>query len=73
MLTKFEIALLTVAVLGTLTAWLGGPHPSLERPIYDEQSIACSVPGGGFRGIRPSFSEEKALFDQVSRMFHALS
>jgi hypothetical protein len=73
MLTKSEIALLTVAVLGTLTVWLGGPHPSLERPIYDEQSIACSVPAGGFRGVRPSFGDEKVLFDQVSRMFHAVS
>jgi len=49
MLTKFEIALVTVAVLGTLTAWLGGPSSSFVGPVHDDQSTACSVPAGGFR------------------------
>jgi hypothetical protein len=71
MLTKFEIALVTVAVLGTLTAWLGGPSSSLVGPVHDDRSTACSVPAGAFRGGRPSFSEKK--FDQVSRAFHLLS
>jgi hypothetical protein len=66
MLAKSEIALLTVTVFGTLTAWLAGPHPSL--PIYDEPSIACSAPATAFRGVRPSFGEEKASFEQVSRI-----
>jgi hypothetical protein len=35
MLAKSEVALLTVSVFGTLTAWLAGPHPSLVTPIYD--------------------------------------
>ena len=48
MLTKFEIALVTVAVLGTLTAWLGGPPSSLVGPVYDDPSTACSVPAGAF-------------------------
>ena len=71
MLAKSEIALLTVTVLGTLAAWATGPHPSVVRRIHDEPSIGCSVPASAFRGVRPSFGEEKALFDQVSRMFRA--
>ena len=71
MLAKSEIALLTVSVLGTLAAWLAGPHPSLVTPIYDEPSIACSAPATSFRGVRPSFGEEKASFEQVSRMSNA--
>ena len=71
MLTKSEIALLTVAVLGTLTAWLAVQQPSLVSPIYGAWSIACSVPVSAFRGVTPTFGEEKALFDQVSQMFHA--
>ncbi len=70
MWTKSEIALLTVTVLGTLAAWLAVEHPSLVSPTYGAPSIACSVPASAFPGIRPSFGEEKALFDQVSRMFH---
>jgi len=68
MLAKSEIALLTVTVFGTLTAWLAGPHPSLVTPIYDEPSIACSASATAFRGVRPFFSEEKASFEQVSRI-----
>ena len=70
MLAKSEIALFTVTVLGTLAAWLTVQHPSLATPIYGEPSIACSAPPIAFRGVRPSFGEEKALFDQVSRIFH---
>jgi hypothetical protein len=73
MLTKSEIALLTVTVLGTLAAWLAVQHPSLVSPIYAAPSIACSAPTIAFRGVRPAFGEERALFDQVSRMFHAFS
>ena len=68
MLAKSVIALLTVTVFGTLTAWLAGPHPSLVTPIYDEPSIACSAPATAFRGVRPFFGEEKASFEQVSRI-----
>jgi hypothetical protein len=73
MLAKSEIALLTVSVFGTLTAWLAGPHPSLVTPIYDEPSIACSAPATAFRSVRPSFGEEKASFEQVSQMFQCIS
>lgn len=72
MLAKSEGAVLTVTMLGTLAAWLTGPHPSSLRPIYDKPSIACSAPARAFRDVGPSFGEERALFDQVSRMFHAL-
>jgi hypothetical protein len=71
MMTKSEIALLAITVLGTLAAWLAAQNPSLVRPIYGEASIACSVPVSAFWGVRPSFGEEKVLFDQVSRMFRA--
>jgi hypothetical protein len=71
MLTKLEIAFLTITVLGTLAALLAGPHRSLATLSYREQSIACSVPATAFRDVRPSFGEEKALFDQISWMFHA--
>jgi hypothetical protein len=70
MLAKSEIALLTVSVLGTLAAWLAGPHPLLVTPIYDEPSIARSAPATAFRGIRASLGEENASFAQVSPMFH---
>jgi hypothetical protein len=71
MLTKLEIAFLTVSVLGTLAVSLAGPHRSLATPSWHEQSIACSVPATAFPDVRPSFGEEKALFDQISRMFYA--
>ena len=70
MLTKSEIALLTVTVLGTLAAWLAMEQPSLVSPIYSGPSIACSAPTIALRGVRPTFGEEKALFDQVSRMVY---
>jgi hypothetical protein len=71
MLAKSEIALLTVSVLGTLAAWLAGPHPLLVTLSYDEHSIARSAPATAFRGIRASLGEENASFAQVSPMFHA--
>jgi hypothetical protein len=73
MLAKSEIALLTVTVLGTLAAWLAVQHPPLVSQIFRPPSIACSVAASAFPGVRPSFGEERALSDQVSRMFHASS
>jgi hypothetical protein len=72
MLTKSEIVLLTVTVLGTLAAWLAAQHPSLVSPIYGAPSVACSAPTIALRGVRPSFGGEKALFDQVPQMFHTI-
>ena len=51
MLTKSEIALLAVAVLGTLAAWVTQAHPSPVRPIPDQPGLACNVPAGGLRGV----------------------
>jgi hypothetical protein len=70
MLAKSEIALLTVTVLGTLAAWPAGQNPSLVSRIDGAPSMACSVPASALRGVRPSFGEERALLEQVSRMFH---
>ena len=61
-----------VALAATLAAGLAGQHPSFMRPIYGQPSIACSVPVSAFQAAGPSFGEEKALFDQVSRISHAL-
>ena len=72
MMAKSEIALLAITVLGTLAAGLAGQHPSFMRPIYGQPSIACSVPVSAFQAAGPSFGEEKLLFDQVSRIPHAL-
>jgi hypothetical protein len=33
MMTKSEIALLAITVLGTLAVWLAGQKPSLVRPM----------------------------------------
>jgi hypothetical protein len=52
-LTKSEIALLAVAVLGTLAAWLTQAHPSPVRPIEDQPGVACNVPAGELRGVGP--------------------
>jgi hypothetical protein len=57
MLTKSEIALLTVAVLGTLAAWLAEPQASLSSPIYGAPSMACSTQAIAFRGVRPFYGE----------------
>lgn len=51
MLTKFEIALLAVAVLGTLAAWLTQAHPSPVRQIEDQPGLACNVSAGALRGV----------------------
>jgi hypothetical protein len=51
MLTKSEIALLAVAVLGTLAAWLTQAHPSPVRQIEDQPGLACNVPAGALRGV----------------------
>jgi hypothetical protein len=69
MMTKSEIALLAITVLGTLAAGFAGQSPSLVRWIYGEPSIACSVPVSAVLGVKPSFSEAKVLLDQISRMF----
>jgi hypothetical protein len=71
MMTKSEIALLAISVLGTLAAWLAGQKPSLVCPIYGEPSIACSAPVSAFLGVRPPFGEENGLLDQVSWMVRA--
>ena len=72
MMTKPEIGLLAVTVLGTLTAWLAAPQAFLDGPAYDSPSTACSVPASELRGAGQSLGVEKARFDRAS-MLHALS
>jgi hypothetical protein len=57
MLTKSEIALLAVAVLGTLAAWVTQAHPSPVRPIPDQPGLACNVPAGAARLVEPLTSK----------------
>jgi hypothetical protein len=61
MLTKSEIALLTVTVLGTLAVWLAMERPSLVSPIYGELSIACSAATIALRGVRPTFGRRESI------------
>ena len=63
MLSKSEIALLTVTVLGTLTAWLAAPHSSLVSPILSEPRIVCSAPS---TVSRLSFGEAQYIIRQNS-------
>ena len=44
MLTKSEIALWTITVLGTLAAWLAMPRPSPASPIDGPPGMACGAP-----------------------------
>ena len=68
MMSKFEIALLTVTVIGTLVAWpaLQGLHSC--APADSAPGMACSVRSSAVRDVRPSPGEERASLDQASRM-----
>jgi hypothetical protein len=72
MMTKFEMALLTVTVVGTLVAWpalQGAPFP---RPTDSAPGMACSVRSSAARDVRTPLGEERASLDQAAwtvRMF----
>ena len=53
MLTKSEIALLAVAVLGTLAAWL--THPPPVRPIPDQPGLGLQRSGGSIPWRRAAY------------------
>jgi hypothetical protein len=69
MLTKSEIVLLAIIVLGTMAAALATRHPSFMSLIDGEPSIARGVPAGAFRGLRTFSGEEKISSDQ-KLVFH---
>ena len=68
MMSKFEMALLTVTVVGTLVAWPALQQASFVRPADDVAGMACSVGSSAVRDARPSPGEERASLDQASRM-----
>jgi hypothetical protein len=67
MMSKFEMALLTVTVVGTLTAWPALQRDSFVRPTDGVPGMACSARSSAVRDIRPSPGEERASLDQASR------
>jgi len=64
MMTKSEIAVLTVTMIGTLTAWLMEPPAARVSPIFGEPRIACSAPAVP-PGIEP-FGEAPHIVHQNS-------
>jgi hypothetical protein len=67
MMSKFEMALLTVTVVGTLVAWPALQRDSFVRPTDGVAGMACSVPSSAVRDVRPSPGEERVSLDQASR------
>ena len=67
MMSKFEMALLTVTVVGTLVAWQAPQQESFVRPADGATGMACSVRSSAVRDVRPSPGEERAALDQASR------
>jgi hypothetical protein len=68
MIAKSEIALLTVTVVGTLSAWLTVQHPSIVSPTDGEPNMECRAAAGTVRGVEPPFAGEKVSFGEASRM-----
>jgi hypothetical protein len=68
MIAKSEIALLTVTVVGTLSAWLTVQHPSIVSPTDGEPSMECRAPAGTVRGVEPPFAGEQASHGQAPRI-----
>ena len=67
MMSKFEMALLTVTVVGTLVAWQALQQESFVRPADGATGMACSVRSSAVRDVRPSPGGERASLDQASR------
>jgi hypothetical protein len=67
MMSKFEMALLTVTVVGTLVAWQALQQESFVRPADGATGMACGVRSSAVRDVRPSPGEERAALDQASR------
>ena len=54
MMSKFEMALLTVTVVGTLVAWPALQQASFVRPTDGATGMACGVRSSALRDIRPA-------------------
>jgi len=66
MMSKFEMALLTVTVVGTLVAWPALQQASFVRPTDGATGMACGARSSALRDVRPP-GEERASLDQASR------
>jgi hypothetical protein len=69
MMSKFEMALLTVTLIGTLVAWPALQQDSFVRPADGTMGMACGVRSSALHGVRPPSSGERASLDQASRTF----
>jgi hypothetical protein len=67
MMSKFEMALLTVTVVGTLVAWPALQQASFVRPTDGATGMACSVRSSALRDVRPSPGGERASLDSASQ------
>jgi hypothetical protein len=67
MMSKFEMALLTVTVVGTLVAWPALQQASFVRPTDDTTGMACSARSSALRDVRPSPGGKRASLDQAAR------
>ncbi|MEA2966518.1 MAG: hypothetical protein QOI46_6616 [Alphaproteobacteria bacterium] len=68
MMSKFEMALLTVTVVGTLVAWPALQQDSFVPPADDTTGMACGVRSSALHGVRPSSGKERASPDWAVRM-----
>jgi hypothetical protein len=68
MMSKFEMALLTVTVVGTLVAWPALQQDSFVPPADDTTGMACGVRSSALHRVRPSRSGERASPDWEVRM-----
>jgi hypothetical protein len=66
MMSKFEITLLTVTVVGTLVAWPALQGAPFVRPSDSAPGMACSVRASAVRDVRPPHGQERASLDQAS-------
>ena len=55
-LSTSEIVVVAVTVLGTLVAWLTGPHIPLPPLPHDVSGMACDAPASAVRSIMPLLS-----------------
>jgi hypothetical protein len=56
MLSASETVVLAVTVLGTLVAWLTGPHIPLPPLPHAVSGMACDAPASAVRSIMPLLS-----------------
>jgi hypothetical protein len=55
-LSTSEIVVLAITVLGTLVAWLTGPHVPLPPLPHDVSGMACDAPASAVRSVMPLLS-----------------